>query len=89
MILFSVVIPMFAAIGGQTYANQATSCEVVENQETEQKESDDFNSSAILYGSVGLLTVGGAGSIVIANNNKKEKNVPSKVISNDIEDKDM
>lgn len=59
-----------------------------QSEETVEKTNDDgIDPTVATVTTVGLLTVGGAGSIVIYNNNKNRKeNVPSKEIK--AEDRD-
>lgn len=66
----------------QLNSEAATSESIKENQQ------DGADASTVaIYTGVGLVTTGGAGALIIANNKKKEKNVPSAEIkvSNDDE----
>ena len=55
------------------------------NSQEDKKEDNrtDNDLEGILFGSgVGLVTVGGVGAGVIAHNNKKPKDVPTKTVEN-------
>lgn len=46
--------------------------------DTTTSETNEIDPNAVMFSTGGLVTVGAAGSIVIALNSKKEKNVPVK-----------
>lgn len=48
-----------------------------ESQEEKSEEEDSNLESYLTYGGVSLLAVGGAGSLIVAQNNKKKKDEPS------------
>lgn len=81
MYIFSVVLPLLSSLSGTP--NTST----ISNKEPEVVEKEDSNNAftddAFLYTSVGLVAVGGAGGVIIANNKKKEKDTPIKEINHD------
>lgn len=48
------------------------------NEESTTSETNEIDPNAVIFSTGGLITVGAAGSVVIAFNSKKEKDKPIK-----------
>lgn len=69
IILLTIMLFFSLLTAPRTYAKEGSE----ENNVTEKSNTNDIP----IYSGVGLIAVGGAGSIVIAHNSKKKKDEPS------------